>query len=74
MPNQCGTPPDEFGDVDLADICYASGLGRTYKLWYECGLGDYVDHTDIITGSEDYTIDDTTYVAFPTSDPAGRRV
>ena len=71
VPDQCGVVPDEDGDVDLGDICYASGLGRTYKLWYQCGLGDYQDHTDIITGSEDYTIDDTTYVAFPTSDPEG---
>jgi hypothetical protein len=70
VPNQCGEGPETEGDpVDLSDVCYASGLGRTYKLWYQCGLGDYKDHTDIITGTEDYSIGDSIYVSHTTSQP-----
>jgi hypothetical protein len=36
-------------------------------MWFECGLGDYVENTDIYTGSEDYTIGGTTYVTFTES-------
>jgi len=55
-----GADVDENGCPDL--ICYASGVGRAYNLWYECGLGDYSEVNDVITGSEDYTIGGTTYV------------
>ena len=61
-----GTPPDtdvdENGCPDL--VCAASGIGRAYDLWYECGMGDYSETNDVVTGSEDYTIGGTTYVDF----------
>jgi hypothetical protein len=68
VPDQCGAVDNPLDGVDLTNACYATGLGRTYKLWYQCGLGDYTDHTDIITGSEDYTIGDNVYTSFTASD------
>jgi hypothetical protein len=65
--DQCpGTPEDmEVDDVGCALVsCHASGLGRFYDLWFECGLGEYTETNDIITGSETYTIGGTTYVSF----------
>lgn len=73
VPDQCGgsgpspTPtPDPGGSGDPL-ICKASGLGRTYKLWFQCGLGDYTESNDFYTGSEEYNIDGTTYVSFTDS-------
>jgi len=61
-----GTPEgfevDEFGCSEVS--CNASGLGRFYDLWFTCGLGEYTETNDIITGSETYTIGGTTYVSF----------
>ena len=50
-----------------APICKASGIGRVYDLGLTCGLGEYTEVNDIVTGITDYTIGDTTYVVFPTS-------
>ena len=55
------------GGEDDEFYCRASGLGRTYKLWYECGMGDYSESNDFYTGSEEYNIDGTTYVSFTDS-------
>jgi hypothetical protein len=66
--DQCpGTPVGLEVDplTGCAEIsCHASGLGRFYDLWFECGLGEYTETNDIITGSETYTIGGTTYVSF----------
>ena len=67
-PDLCGSgppPPPEPGEEEF--VCAASGIGRAYDLWYECGMGDYSEMNDVITGSEDYTIGGTTYVAWTTS-------
>jgi hypothetical protein len=65
VPDQCPGSGGGSGDpIELDVVCRASGIGRTYKLWFECGLGDYSEHNDIITGSEDYTIGGDTYVSF----------
>jgi hypothetical protein len=48
-------------------ICKAAGIGRSYDLWFECGLGDYGENNDLYTGVEDYTIGGTTYVTFTES-------
>ncbi len=70
VPDQCGGTPDpEEPPVELSLVCRASGLSRTYELWYECGLGEYSEHNDIVTGSEDYTIDGQTYHVFTNSAP-----
>ncbi len=61
-PNQCGSGTGSTTEVDV--VCRATGIGRTYKLWYECGIGEYTEHNDIITGSEDYSIGGDTYVTF----------
>jgi Tfp pilus tip-associated adhesin PilY1 len=49
VPNEC-EPEGEETPVEIAALCQASGIGRTYKLWYECGLGEYHEYDDIITG------------------------
>jgi Tfp pilus tip-associated adhesin PilY1 len=65
VPDQCDGSGGGDGDpIELDVVCRASGIGRTYKLWYECGLGDYSEHNDIITGSEDYSIGGDTFVTF----------
>jgi len=38
-------------------------------LWYECGLGEYTEHNDIITGQEVVDIDGESSVWSATSDP-----
>ena len=64
-PDLCGEPPPEPPPgEELEAVCAASGLGRSYNLWYECGMGDYSEVNDVITGSEDYTIGGTTYVGW----------
>ena len=77
VPDECvpsgggGTPtPTATPNVDLTGnevVCNAAGLGRSYDLWFECGLGDYGENDDIYTGIEDYTIGGTTYVTFTES-------
>jgi len=68
-----GTPtptPVETPNVDITGdevICNAAGLGRSYDLWFECGMGDYGENDDIYTGVETYTIGGTTYVTFTES-------
>ena len=75
VPDQCGgTPEDPETPVEVNLVCRASGLSRTYELWYECGLGEYSEHNDIVTGSEDYTIDGQTYHMFTNSSPFDRKV
>jgi hypothetical protein len=76
VPDECvpagggGTPtptptPNLSGDDEV--ICKAAGLGRSYDLWFECGIGDYGENNDIYTGIEDYTIGGTTYVTYTES-------
>ncbi len=60
-------PEPEPDPEDAEVICTAAGNGRSYDMWFECGIGDYVENTDIYTGSEDYTIGGTTYVTFTES-------
>jgi hypothetical protein len=64
-PTPTATPNVAFGGDEV--ICQAAGIGRSYDLWYECGLGEYNEDNDIYTGSEDYTIGGTTYVTFTES-------
>ena len=75
-PPPTGTPiaptptptPDPSGPAPGPDVrCKASGIGRIYDLGLTCGLGEYTEVDDIVTGISDYTIGDTTYVVFPTS-------
>ena len=54
--------------VELSVVCRASGIGRAYKLWYECGLGEYTEYNDIITGLGPNGAGDTTKVQ-----PAGTK-
>jgi type IV pilus assembly protein PilY1 len=77
VPDECvpastgSTPtPTTTPNVDLTGnevICNAAGLGRSYDLWFECGLGEYSENDDIYTGVETYTIGGTTYVTFTES-------
>ena len=64
-PTPTPTPNLAFGGEEV--ICKAAGIGRSYDLWFECGLGDYGENNDIYTGIEDYTIGGTTYVTFTES-------
>ena len=75
-PPPTGTPtpptptptPDPSGPAPGPEVlCKASGIGRIYDLGLTCGLGEYTEVNDIVTGITDYTIGDTTYVVFPTS-------
>jgi hypothetical protein len=63
-PTPTATPIPGAEDV----ICSAAGIGRSYNLWFECGLGDYGENDDLYTGIEDYTIGGTTYVTFTESE------
>ena len=64
-PTPTATPNVAFGGEEV--ICKAAGVGRSYDLWFECGLGEYGENNDIYTGIEDYTIGGTTYVTFTES-------
>jgi len=64
-PTPTPTPNVAFGGEEV--ICKAAGIGRSYDLWFECGLGEYGENNDIYTGIEDYTIGGTTYVTFTES-------
>jgi len=82
-PNQCvpETPPDPNptptpitggggdGGTEPEVVCTTSGLGRTYKLWYQCGMGDYTESNNPITGVTTWTEGNTTKAFFPTIDP-----
>jgi Tfp pilus tip-associated adhesin PilY1 len=48
-PNSCIGTTGEETPVELSVVCRASGIGRAYKVWYECGLGGYNEYNDIIT-------------------------
>ncbi len=51
-PNVCGGAPDEDGGtVEVSNVCRASGIGRGYQLWYECGQGKYDEFNEFITGT-----------------------
>jgi type IV pilus assembly protein PilY1 len=72
VPTVSGTPtptptPSALDDDGIEVICKAAGIGRSYDLWFECGLGDYGENNDLYTGIEDYTIGGTTYVTFTES-------
>ncbi len=64
-PTPTPTPNVAFGGEEV--ICKAAGIGRSYDLWFECGMGEYGENNDIYTGIEDYTIGGTTYVTFTES-------
>jgi len=66
-PTPTPTPPPGGGDDEPELVCKASGVGRIYDLGLTCGLGEYTEVNDIVTGISTYTIGDTTYVVFPTS-------
>ena len=71
-PNQCvseSTPEDDGDGEEPANICTASGVGRTYKLWFKCGMGDYTESNNPITGVTTWTEGNTTKAFFPTIDP-----
>jgi len=68
-PTPSPTPNVAFGDEEV--ICKASGIGRSYDLWFECGLGEYGENNDIYTGIEAYTIGGTTYVTYTESSFSG---
>jgi len=63
-----GTTPTTTGTATTAaPVCTAAGIGRIYKLWFECATAresGYQEVNDIITGSETYTIGGETYVSF----------
>ena len=74
VPNQCGgDPPPEEGEEGGGEtpevVCTTAGLGRNYKLWYQCGLGDYTETDTPSTGNEVYTEGNTTTVYTPKIDP-----
>jgi Tfp pilus tip-associated adhesin PilY1 len=72
VPNQCGSdpPPEgEEGGETPEVVCSTSGLGRTYKLWYQCGLGEYSESDTPISGVETYTDGSTTKAYYPPIDP-----
>jgi len=68
-PNQCETASGTQNLEDRAVECRAAGIGRTYKLWYECGLGEDTEHNDIITGQEIVDIDGEAEVWSAGTDP-----
>ncbi len=62
-PDQCGSepPPDGEEGGELPDVvCTTSGVGRNYKLWFQCGLGDYTEKEDPASGVEVDTHGNTT--------------
>ena len=75
-PDECipddGATTEEGDGSTSADpevICSASGLGRYYDLWFECGLGDYSENDSGFSGVETYTDGNTTYVKAPSTNP-----
>ena len=64
-----GGGDDGDGGAEPPVICTTSGLGRTYKLWYQCGMGDYTESNTPITGVTTWTEGNTTKAYFPTIDP-----
>jgi hypothetical protein len=64
-PTPTGTPSTGIEETPI--MCKAAGLGRSYDLWFTCGMGDYSENNDIYTGVEDYTIGGTTYVTYTES-------
>ncbi len=58
-PNECEGSGGDETPVELSVVCRASGIGRTYKLWYECGLGEVTEHNDIITGGVPNPVDNS---------------
>jgi type IV pilus assembly protein PilY1 len=72
VPDQCGGSASSGGGGGSGDptvVCRASGISRTYKLWYECGLGDYSEVNDIVTGSEAVDIDGEIAVVWTDTTP-----
>jgi hypothetical protein len=70
-PNQCGdSPPEDDGGDDAPEaVCATSGIGRVYKLWYQCGMGDYTETNTPVSGGAVYTQGNTTKTYYPTIDP-----
>ncbi len=75
-PDPTATPIDggggdggDDGGATTQVICSTSGLGRTYKLWYQCGVGEYSESNTPITGVTTWTEGNTTKAYFPTMDP-----
>ena len=73
VPDQCGSdPPPEDGEGDDGEpevVCTSSGLGRVYKLWFKCGLGDYTETNTPIMGGTVTTDGTTTTTYYPTINP-----
>lgn len=69
--------PPETDDTDYeVEVCRTAGVGRAYKLWYECAIDEsqgsgYYEVNDLITGQETSTTGGTTNVTFTTMDPGG---
>ena len=66
-----GTPsptatPDPTAPV-APEVCRASGIGRMYDVGLACGLGEYTEVNDVLTGIAVWTIGNTTYVQGTTS-------
>ncbi|HSL18570.1 MAG TPA: PilC/PilY family type IV pilus protein [Methylomirabilota bacterium] len=66
-----GTPsptatPDPTAPI-APEVCRASGIGRMYDLGLACGLGEYTEVNDVLTGISVWTIGNTTYVQGTTS-------
>ena len=55
------------GGTPTVDVCRASGIGRMYDLGLSCGLGEYTEVNDVLTGITTWTIGNTTYVQGTTS-------
>ena len=45
-----------------APVCKASGIGRLYDIGMTCGLGEYTEVNDILTGITTYTIGNRTEI------------
>ena len=73
VPDQCGSDPppedDEGDDGEPEVVCTSSGLGRVYKLWFKCGLGDYTETNTPIMGGTVTTDGTTTTTYYPTINP-----
>ncbi len=53
VPEQCGSEPpeeEEGGGETPEVVCTTSGVGRSYNLWFQCGLGDYTETDDPASG------------------------
>jgi hypothetical protein len=59
------------GSGAVAPVCRASGLGRFYDVGIACGLGEYTEINDIITGITVYHVGDNAHIAITVSGASG---